>query len=128
MTWEFLSYVYMYLNRVRNNGRSSVMTGRILGMTCQIIVVHILCPVIHFSHIHNFLLHYIITSVIIDVFFQDSINHRKIFLCSKGRYTYEVHENWPIFKNPHPLVQLIPKLFHPLDRSQNEDFLSIIYC
>ena len=48
-------------------------------------------------------------------FFQDSINHRKIFLCSKGRYTYEVHENWPIFKNPHPLVQLIPKLFHPLD-------------
>ena len=33
-------------------------------MTCQIIVIHILCPVIHFSHINNSLLHYIITSVI----------------------------------------------------------------
>ena len=58
--------------RVRNNGRSSVMTGQILGITCQIIVIHTLCPVIHFSHIHNSLLHYIIISVIIDDFFRDS--------------------------------------------------------
>ena len=44
------------------------MTKRILGMTCQIIVIYILCSVIYFSHIHNSLLHYIITSVIIDEF------------------------------------------------------------
>ena len=35
---------------------------------------------------------------------------------SKGRYTYDVYENWPIFKTYHsPLVQLRPKFFHPLD-------------
>ena len=33
----------------------------------------------------------------------------------KGRYTYDVHENCPIPKNPHPLVQLRPRNFHPLD-------------
>ena len=41
------------------------MTGRILGMTCQIIFIYILCPVIYFCHIHNSLLHYIIITVII---------------------------------------------------------------
>ena len=33
----------------------------------------------------------------------------------KGQYTYDVHENCPIPKNPHPLVQLRPRNFHPLD-------------
>ena len=33
----------------------------------------------------------------------------------KGRYTYDVHENYLIFKNLYPLVHLLPKLFHPLD-------------
>ena len=114
---KLFSKIFSLLNRVRNNGWSSVMTGWVLGMTCQIIVIRILCPVIHFSHIHNSLLHYIITSVIIDFFFGIHLfcNHRKIFLCSKGRYTYDVHENWPIFKNLHPLVKLLPKFFHPLD-------------
>ena len=56
------------MGRVQYNGRSSVMTGQILGMTYQI-VIHILCPVIYFSHIHDSLLQYIITSVIIDEFF-----------------------------------------------------------
>ena len=32
-----------------------------------------------------------------------------------GRYTYDLHENCSIFKTPHPLVQLRPKFFHPLD-------------
>ena len=45
------------------------MTRQILGMTCQIIVIHILCLVIYFSHS---LLHYIITFVIIDDFFRGS--------------------------------------------------------
>ena len=49
------------------------MTGRILGMTRQIIVIHILCPVIYFSHTYNSLLHYIITSAIIDEFFSGFI-------------------------------------------------------
>ena len=35
-------------------------------------------------------------------------SHRKVFLCSKGRCTYDVHESCPIFKNPHPLVQQLP--------------------
>ena len=34
---------------------------------------------------------------------------------SYGRYTYDVHENWKIFKTTQPLVQLRPKFFHPLD-------------
>ena len=42
------------------------MTGQILGMTSQIIATYILCLVIYFSHIHNSLLYYIITSVIMD--------------------------------------------------------------
>ena len=42
-------------------------------------------------------------------------SHRKIYLCSKGRCTYDVQESCPIFKNPHPLVQQLPKFFHPLD-------------
>ena len=91
------------------------MIRQILGMTCQIIVVHILCPVIYFSHS---LLHGIITPVIMHFLFFGIhlfFNHRKIFLCSKGQYTCNVHENWPIFKNPYPLVQLLPKFFHPLD-------------
>ena len=33
----------------------------------------------------------------------------------KGRYTYDVHENCPIFKTPHLLVQLLSKLFLLLD-------------
>ena len=41
------------------------MTARILGMTCQIIFIYILCPVIYFCHIHH-LLHYVIITVIID--------------------------------------------------------------
>ena len=32
--------------------------------------------------------------------------------------THDIHENRPIFKNPHPLVQLLPKYFHPLDLGQ----------
>ena len=42
------------------------MIRQILGMTCQIIVIHILCPVINFSHS---LLHDIITPIIMDFFF-----------------------------------------------------------
>ena len=42
------------------------MTGQILGMTCQIIFIYIVCPVIYFFHIHNSLLHYIIITVIIN--------------------------------------------------------------
>ena len=42
------------------------MTGRILGMTCEIIFIYIVCPIIYFCHIHNSLLHYIIITVIID--------------------------------------------------------------
>ena len=42
------------------------MTGRILGMNCQIIFIYIVCLVIYFCHIHNSLLHYIIITVIID--------------------------------------------------------------
>ena len=37
---------------------------------------------------------------------------------SKGWYTYDVHENCPIFKTLHPLhplVHLRPKFLHPLD-------------
>ena len=49
------------------------MTGRILGMTCQIIFIYILCPVIYFCHIHNSLLHYIIITVIIDEVFSGFI-------------------------------------------------------
>ena len=36
-------------------------------------------------------------------------------LFSKGWYTYDVYENCPIFKTPHPLVHLRPKFFYPLD-------------
>ena len=42
------------------------MSGRILGMTCQIIVTYIFCRVICFCHTHDSLLHYIIITVIID--------------------------------------------------------------
>ena len=78
----------MYLNRVRNNGRSSVMTGRILGITCQIIVIHTLCPVIHSSHIHSSLLHYIIISVIIDDFFL-----RFIYFLATEKYFFALRDD-----------------------------------
>ena len=39
---------------------------------------------------------------------QWNINH-------KGRYTYGVHENCPIFKTPHASVHLRPNFFHPFD-------------
>ena len=40
-----------------------------------------------------------------------------ILMQNWGRYTYDVHENCPIFKTPHhPCpVQLRPKFFHTLD-------------
>ena len=37
------------------------------------------------------------------------------FISGMGLYTHDVHENWSIFKTPHPLVHLRPKFFHPLD-------------
>ena len=33
-------------------------------------------------------------------------------LCLWGRCTNDVHEHWPIFKTPDPLVQLCPTFFH----------------
>ena len=50
------------------------------------------------------------------------------FFCYKGWYTYDVYENSPIFKIPHPLVYARPKFFHPLDLGRpisNETPLSI---
>ena len=40
---------------------------------------------------------------------------RFTIIFSKGRYTYDVHENYLIFKIPISLVHLRPKFFHPLD-------------
>ena len=79
-----LSHPVTCCARVRNNGRSSVMTGRILGMTCQVIGIYIVCPVIYFGHIHNSLLHYIIIAVIIEEVLSGFIYFltiEKIFLC-----------------------------------------------
>ena len=44
----------------------------------------------------------------------------------KGWYIYDIHENYPIFKNLHPTVHLSPKFFAPLD--SNEFPFSKWYC
>ena len=93
------------------------MTGRILGMICQIVYCYSYSLSGHLFFSFFITLHYYFCHI--RWFFSGFIyifsNHSKIFLCSKGRYIYDIHENWPIFKNPHPLVQLLPKYFHPLD-------------
>ena len=43
-------------------------------------------------------------------------------LDNKGWYTYDVHENCPIFKTTHTLVHLRPKFFHPLDLGWTSHF------
>ena len=87
------------------------MIRQILGMTCQIIVIHILCPVIYFSHS---LLHYIITLSKSMIFFGVHLfsNHRKIFLCSKARYTWHP---WKLanFQEPPPSWPATSKILPP---------------
>ena len=68
---------------IQNNGWSSDMTEQSLEMTCHIIVFYILCLLIHFSQIHNSLLHYIITSVIIDEFLSGFI-----YFLTKEKYFF----------------------------------------
>ena len=34
----------------------------------------------------------------------------------KGRYTYDVHKNGPIFKSPHPPCLATSKILPPLDQ------------
>ena len=43
-------------------------------------------------------------------------------LDNKGWYTYDVHENCPIFKTTHTLVHLHPKFLHPLDLGWTSHF------
>ena len=62
------------------------MIRQILGMTCQITVIHILCPVIYFSHS---LLHGIITSVIMDFFFFSGF----IYFLTIEKYFFALRDN-----------------------------------
>ena len=46
---------------------------------------------------------------------------RIIYICQhllKGWYIYNIHENYPIFKNPDPTVHLSPKFFSPVDSNE----------
>ena len=43
------------------------------------------------------------------------VSHLSRSLYPKGWCRYDVHENFPIFKTPHALVDLPPKSFHPFD-------------